>query len=106
MHACLEGPESGVYYRGKCEITNGEFVEINLPDYVEKLATELTVQITHIYDGTVKTYSASEVANNSFTVHGENGKFYWIVHGKRAPVDVEPLKSETNVKGTGPYKWI
>jgi hypothetical protein len=106
VHACLEGPESGVYYRGKCEITNSEFVEINLPDYVEKLATDLTVQITHIYDGSVKTYSASEVVNNRFTVHGENGKFYWIVHGKRASVDVEPLKATTNVKGTGPYRWI
>jgi len=30
VHVCLEGPEAGVYYRGKGEITNNETVEISL----------------------------------------------------------------------------
>jgi hypothetical protein len=46
VHACLEGPEAGVYYRGKSEIVNNDFVEIILPDYVDLLATEFTIQIT------------------------------------------------------------
>ena len=37
---------------------------------------------------------------------GKNCKFFWHVHGKRADVDVEPLKSTVKVKGNGPYKWI
>jgi hypothetical protein len=106
VHACLEGPESGVYYRGKGEITNNYNTTIMLPDYVEKLAKDFTIQITHIYDGNTKTYSASEITNNIFSVYGENGKFYWMVHGKRGDIEIEPLKSETSVKGSGPYLWM
>jgi hypothetical protein len=77
-----------------------------LPEYVDCLATNLTTHITPIYDGKLKLYNVSEVINNQFIVYGENGKFNWIVHGKRQDVNIEPLKSETNVKGSGPYKWI
>jgi hypothetical protein len=106
VHACLEGPESGVYYRGKCEIVNNESVIIHLPDYVDALATDFTVQITPIYSGKIITLNSSEVTNNSFTVNGENCKFFWLVQGKRTNIDVEPFKSSVDVKGTGPYKWI
>jgi hypothetical protein len=106
VHACLEGPEAGVYYRGKGEIRNNSHVTIHLPDYVDKLATDLTIQLTHIYDGKNKLYSATEVVNNSFSVHGENGKFYWIVYGKRASMEVEPYKASVILKGSGPYVWI
>ena len=107
VHGCLEGPEAGVYYRGKDEIRNEESVTIELPDYVKNMATDLTIQITPIYDGkTIKTFNVSEVEDNKFTVYGPNGKFYWIVHGKRLSIQVEPLKQEVDVKGDGPYKWI
>jgi hypothetical protein len=106
VHACLEGPEAGVYYRGKGEIINNISTTILLPDYVDKLATEFTVTITPIYDGKVKCFAATEIENNKFDVYGENGRFHWIVHGKRSNIDVEPTKSKTNVKGAGPYKWI
>ena len=107
VHACLEGPESGVYYRGKGEIVNNESVVIYLPDYVEKLATDFTIQITPIYSGkkSEQLYT-SEVENNSFIVYGQNCKFFWFVQGKRNNIEVEPLKSTVQVKGTGPYKWI
>ena len=52
------------------------------------------------------TLSAGSVENNSFTVYGENCEFYWHVTGKRKDINVEPLKDTTNVKGSGPYKWI
>ena len=107
VHVCLEGPEAGVYYRGKGEIVNDKFTTIVLPDYVEALARDLTVQITPIYDGKLKLYNASEVENNQFNVYGENGKFHWIVHGKRGQdFEVEPIKSSVDIKGVGPYKWI
>jgi len=107
VHGCLEGPEAGVYYRGKDEIRDEESVTVELPDYVKNMATELTIQITPIYDGkTIKTFNVSEVEDNKFTVYGPNGKFYWIVHGKRLSIQVEPLKKEVNVKGDGPYRWI
>ena len=111
VHACLEGPESGVYYRGKGEIVNGTCVEIRLPEYFGALckdADDATVQITHIYDGKVKVFSASEVnlETNTFTVYGENGRFNWLVHGKRENIRVEYNKSSTKVGGDGPYKYI
>ena len=48
----------------------------------------------------------SEVEDNQFNVYGTNCKFYWVVFGKRNDIIVEPLKSDVNVKGNGPYKWI
>jgi len=86
---------------------NGESTFIELPSYVSALATELTVQITPIYHGKVRTLNASEVENNQFTVYGENGPFHWLVHGKRGDIDqIEPYKKDVDVKGLGPYKWI
>jgi len=107
VHACLEGPEAGVYYRGKSEITNNESITINLPDYVEHLATDFTIQITPIFSNKeIKQLYVSEVENNSFIVYGENTKFFWLVQGKRCDIVVEPSKDNTIVNGTGPYKWI
>ena len=111
VHACLEGPEVGVYYRGKGEIVNGTSVTVQLPSYVGQLCNgsdDFTVQITHIYDGKVKVFSAGEVnvENNTFSVYGENGRFNWLVHGKRGDLQVECDKHNTTVKGDGPYKYI
>ena len=107
VHACLEGPEVGVYYRGTSEIIDNQSVTIELPSYVPGWATDISVLVTAIYDGKVKTFAASDVdINGKFIVYGENGRFNWIAIGKRASVNVEPLKSEINVSGFGPYKWI
>jgi hypothetical protein len=106
VHACLEGPEAGVYYRGVGEILDNQSVTIELPYYVDKFATDFTVQITPIYNGKINILNASELSNNLFTVYGDNCKFYWSVYGKRRDIDVEPLKSEVDVKGNGPYLYI
>ena len=108
VHGCLEGPEAGVYYRGKGEITNNESVVIELPDYVDKLATNLTIQLTPIYDGDMykPQYFATEVSANKFLVHGVNGAFYWTVYGQRLSFIVEPNKKDVEIKGDGPYKWL
>lgn len=107
VHTCLEGPEVGVYYRGKSEITNDASVTINLPDYIPGWASDFTITVTGIYDGKLKLYNASEVDDTgSFTVYGENGKFSWVAIGKRGDVNPEPYKNEIVVKGDGPYRWI
>ena len=106
VHACLEGPEAGVYYRGKCEITDNNSVTIELPNYVSDLATDFTINITPIYNGNINTLNVSEVINNKFTVYGANSKFYWVVYGKRSDINVEVNKSETVIKGQGPYLYI
>jgi hypothetical protein len=112
VHGCLEGPEAGVYYRGRCEITNNKNVVIQLPEYVSTLASNFTIQITPIYDEEVLNnsdnvyYKTGIVKYNSFTVYGINGSFYWLVQGTRCNINTEPLKENTVVKGDGPYKWI
>jgi hypothetical protein len=112
VHACLEGPETGVYYRGKGEIVNGTSVDVQLPAYVGALCpgSDFTVQLTPIYDGTIRTSMlyASEVdpATNSFRVYGENGRFNWLVHGKRFDIEVEPNKADVNRHGDGPYTYL
>ena len=109
VHACLEGPEVGVYYRGKAFIEENNEVTIKLPSYVEHLATNFTIQITHIYDRNNpghKTYSTSLVENNEFTVFGESGSFFWQVYGERNSVNVEPNKKDVELKGDGPYTYL
>jgi len=107
VHACLEGPEAGVYYRGKGQITNNSFTIIELPEYVDKLAKNFTAHVTPIYNGhNEKTMKVSDVEKGSFRVYGENGRFNWVVYGERSVIVVEPKKSNVEVKGTGPYKWI
>ena len=112
IHGCLEGPENGVYYRGEGKITNGHSTEIYLPDYVDSLATNFTVQITPVLSFYTKNlpleplvYYASTVEDNTFKVFGKNGSFYWHVYGKRSSLNVEPNKEDVIVHGNGPYKW-
>ena len=106
VHACLEGPEAGVYYRGRSEVTNGVCVEITLPNYVCDFARDFTIKVTSIHDGTPpKIYSPGEIINNRFTVYGRNGSFYWTVTGRRGNIIVEPNKSDIIIKGDGPYRW-
>jgi hypothetical protein len=113
VHACLEGPEVGVYYRGKSRIEpNNNSTVIVLPDYVDVFASDFTVQLTPIINGNNagghfhKLHGASEVVNGQFTVYGEPGEFSWHVYGKRHNINVEPYKSSVVVEGNGPYKWI
>lgn len=108
IHACLEGPEAGVYYRGKASIDNNESTTIQLPDYVSLLAKNFSIQVTSIYckgREEPNLFEVSEIENNQFTVYGSNGSFYWYVYGTKNEILVEPDKSSIVVNGEGPYKW-
>jgi hypothetical protein len=105
VHACVEGPEAGVYYRGK------EFVScsaiIMLPDYVEWLAKDFTVHLTAESDALV-IVNAGPVIGHRFSIYVSAPCIvHWIVYGSRRDVllDVEIPKT-VDVKGSGPYKWI
>jgi hypothetical protein len=109
VHAAIEGPEAGVYYRGEAKIENDKFVKITLPDYVSAFADNFTIQITQIYEENQDQnviFKTSRVKDNAFTVYGSNGSFYWVVYGQRGKVEVEPKKSDVELKGDGPYKYL
>jgi len=105
VHACLEGPEAGVYYRGDSCIHEGESISIiSLPDYVDSLATDFTIGVTPI--GEPRVLGVSRVKDGKFTVYGPPGEFFWTVYGKRTSIEVEPLKSSVKLKGDGPYTYL
>ena len=102
VHACLEGPEVGVYYRGTSTIKNQTIIK--LPDYTSYW-TEFTMHLTPI--GTFAQMYYNLLDDNSFEVHSTvECSFSWVVYAKRGSIEVEPLKDTTNVKGSGPYRWI
>jgi hypothetical protein len=105
IHGCLEGPESGVYYRGTDKITNGDSVVVKLPSYVEKLANNFSVHVTPIYNGKIVACNASRVEKGQFLVYGPNCEFDWVVYASRGAIGVEPYKKDVVVKGDGPYKY-
>ena len=107
VHGCLEGPEAGIYYRGKGEIINNENVMISLPDYVAGWGSEFIVTVTAIFNGKINKFAVSDVnETGQFYVYGKNGRFNWIVVGKRASITIEPFKNEINIKGDGPYRYV
>jgi hypothetical protein len=109
VHACLEGPEAGVYYRGQAIIPGThEHVEVQLPDYVKHIAYDLQVQATPVADQKyIKQVNVSEVDENGrFRIIGDAGKVNWVVYGKRHDIRVEPLRSDVAVRGDGPYKYL
>lgn len=101
VHAAIEGPEAGVYYRGEAQLRDG-VVTVELPHYFEALTRKegRTVQLTPMLeeaDVDCSALAASRVQNGRFSVRGIDGRnpaqrFYWEVKAVRA--DIEPLVVE------------
>jgi hypothetical protein len=108
VHACLEGPESGVYYRGEAELVQNQ-TRIDLPHYVPDLAWNFTVQLTQILNDPENTFArlaAGRVVDGSFVVYGDPCTFAWHVFGTRQVIDTEPKREDVDVFGDGPYRYI
>ena len=103
VHACIEGPEAGVYYRGIGKIINNENTEIELPGYCKSF-NSFTVELTPI-NKYISLYS-TDVIDNKIKVFGPNGEFYFHVFGTRQSIDISPDKKTTCVIGESPYKFI
>jgi hypothetical protein len=95
VHACIEGPEAAVYYRGE-GVTRAGLAWIELPAYFEALtrAERRTVQLTAIFEDTAEelpTLAASMVSKGKFRVRSStlSARFYWEVKAVRK--DVAPL---------------
>lgn len=111
IHACIEGPENGVYQRGKGSLVHGE-ATVELPVYFEALTQEedRTVQVTPITNGRpVPRLAASYPKDGRFEVRGLGDcEFFWHVYAVRKDVPellIEPNRSEILVGGDGPYRY-
>jgi len=108
IHACVEGPEAAVFYRGRIAIMEGSKM-IQLPSYVDILAHHFTVHATpEICGARFVHVNVSPVRNGIFTVYvSEPCIVNWLVYGTRRDIDlqVEVKKNAIEVKGDGPYKW-
>ena len=105
VHACLEGPEHGVYYRGEARLHHDR-AEITLPDYFDSLTRSngRSVLLTPIHDGdeTVSALSASDIIGGRFQVRSIDGvnlsqRFWWEVKAIRA--DIQELEVERKRPG-------
>jgi hypothetical protein len=100
IHACLEGPENAVYYRGLGRLEGG-LARVELPDYFEALARPegRTVILTSCCEEneSISVLAASGIVNGAFNVRAADDRnprqrFYWEVKAVRA--DVEPLETD------------
>jgi hypothetical protein len=119
IHACIEGPEAAVFYRGQSQLEDG-WIEVQLPAYFEDLCAEegRAVQLTAIADNPQDEWCpvlhATYPKNGKFYVGlgsgvvVENQRFWWQVTAIRKDVpkvNVEPAKSSVEVLGSGPYTY-
>jgi hypothetical protein len=88
-YGVLEGPEHGVYFRGK---TTSNVIE--LPDYWTGLVDEssITVNLTPI--NTPTTHYVVKVDGNKIYIDSENNQIntFFIVHAERKDIDKVPLE--------------
>ena len=100
VHAAIEGPEAGVYYRGEGRLVNGKAL-ISLHDYFEALTAinHRTVLLTPKFDSDepISNLAASAVKDGKFSVRAADSqnpsqKFYWEVKAIRN--DIPPLVVE------------
>lgn len=115
VHACLEGPEAAVFYRGRTRLDGVGSAHVELPSYFVALVDEFTadVQVTSVLDGPDDPFgpvAATRVKDGRFVIRGDAMQnVAWRVEATRKDVaqfDVEPLRKDVVVRGTGPYRWI
>ncbi|MBK9711337.1 MAG: LamG domain-containing protein [Kouleothrix sp.] len=99
VHACLEGPENGVYYRGTARLVDGA-ARIRLPEYFEALTRKdgRTAMFTpRGREPFLLSYDA--IVGGALTVYADRdeGEFDWEVKAVRA--DVEQLRVEVERDG-------
>lgn len=85
VHTCLEGPENGVYVRGK--ITNK--IEIELPEYWTKLVDESTITVSLTPIGAHQDIIVKRIGNNRVYLQAKPGvpiNCFYHIFGTRKDV--------------------
>ncbi|NBO22083.1 hypothetical protein EBU94_01910 [bacterium] len=115
VHACLEGPEAGVYYRGKGDTYNRlKTCIVSLPSYVKHICKVEDITVVCSVEDNIECSEFFPVLKCSkvdregrFTVKSNIAcNFNWICIGKRQSIETEVYKDKVNLQGSGPYKYI
>ncbi len=110
VHGCLEGPESGVYYRGTAKIAEGQkSARVTLPKYCAAFDefTAFAVPVCEDEDIHLRPIAVGKVRDNAFSVFSDGpGQFNWSVYARRANINIEISKNTAKLKGNGPYVWL
>ena len=100
VYASLEGPENGVYFRGKNDNN-----EINLPHYWSGLVHDdsITVNLTSIgkrKDGRIRNYSVDQIGHNKVYIYTDSDDniydYYYTIFAERK--DVSKLVIERDME--------
>jgi hypothetical protein len=81
-YGSLEGPENGVYVRGK----SSENI-IELPDYWTGLVDEDTITVQLTAKGKHQALFVEDIADNKIYVGGVEGEFFYFIQAERKDVD-------------------
>ena len=87
-YGSLEGPENGVYVRGRLTGNN----TIKLPDYWTGLIHEDTITVTLTPIGKPQDLYVEDIGNNQVIIGGEDINCFYVVYGERK--DVEKITVE------------
>jgi hypothetical protein len=110
VHACTESPHAGVEYWGETTLDDQGHAVVQLPDYFEALTHRAgrAVAVNTCSDE-IRNASATYPEDGQFRIHGGPGlRVTWIVKAIRADTAdmlVEPLRTEVDVRGDGPYRY-
>lgn len=101
-HVCLEGPESGVYYRGRLLNTN----KINIPEYWGGLVDPNTITVNLTQIRTSQDLIVDEISWEEKFIKVKSGSAvgidcYYVVYGERS--DGEKLIVEYEGKSSDDY---
>lgn len=100
-HVCLEGPESGVYYRGRLKDSN----TIDLPDYWTGLVDPETITVTLTQIGSSQDLIVDKIEWGRKVLiksgNASNIDCYFLIHGERK--DGEKLIVEYPGKSSDDY---
>jgi hypothetical protein len=94
-YGSLEGPENGVYVRGRGTVGS----PVELPDYWTGLVDgdSITVQVTPV--GTPATLYVADISNNTVTISGgeEGVEFFYFIQAERVDVDKLVVEYDSQV---------
>jgi hypothetical protein len=96
-HGAIEGPESGVYFRGKL---NGSD-EIELPEYWQWLVREDTITVSLTPVGQYQTLYVKDIKDNTVYIGSDNDyvNCHYVVYGERADVKKWDAEYENYSRG-------